>query len=29
MMCKRALQLGGIHIHQIFMIPIDNKASPH
>ena len=29
MMCKRALQLGGIHIHQTFMIPIDNKTSAH
>ena len=24
MMCKRALQLGGIHIHQLFMLPVED-----
>ena len=29
MMCKRALQLGGIHIHQLFKLPTDNMSSAH
>ena len=31
MMCKRALQLGGIHIHQLFKLPInaENTSSAH
>ena len=29
MMCKRALQLGGIHIHQLFMLPVEDALTPH
>ena len=29
MMCKRALQLGGIHVHQLFMLPVEEALTPH
>ena len=29
MMCKRAIQLGGIHIHQLFQIPVEHTSSAH
>ena len=29
MMCKRALQLGGIHIHQYFKLPNEDNLTPH
>ena len=29
MMCKRALQLGGIHIHQLFKLPTEDNLTPH
>jgi hypothetical protein len=28
-MCKRALQLGGTHIHQLFKLPTDDYLNPH
>ena len=28
-MYKRALQLGGIHFHQLFLIPIEENLIPH
>ena len=28
-MCKRALQLGGTHIHQLFKLPTDDHLNPH
>ena len=28
-MCKRAIQIGGTHVHQLFRIPIENTASAH
>ena len=27
-MCKRALQLGGVHLHQLFLLPTDEKITP-
>ena len=29
MMCKRAFQLGEIHVHQIFKIPTQERLAPH
>ena len=29
MMCKRALQLGGIHVHQTWPIPTEKHLTPH
>ena len=29
MMCKRALQLGGIHAHQTWPIPTEENMTPH
>ena len=29
MMCKRAIQIGGTHVHQLFRNPIENTASAH
>ena len=29
MMCKRALQLGGIHAHQTFTIQTEENMTPH
>jgi hypothetical protein len=29
MMCKRAIQIGGTHVHQLFKNPIKNTASAH
>ena len=29
MMCKRAIQIGGTHVHQLFRNPIENTVSAH
>ena len=29
MVCKRALQLGGIHAHKIWSLPTDDNMTPH
>lgn len=29
MMCNRALQLGGVHAHQLFLLPTEEHLTPH